>query len=430
MSGTQPRPPLSLTRRRWRIPSALAHGDDVLEGLSVLDDVPGELGILLWQALRDASLWAAASPKARSGIFTANAQANRMAAVLSAGVPLPLERPLAVLARMAGSPEDAGEANVALALREISLWLDEHGRLGSALAYAHAAAMVAAGDAATAFIVGRLARRRAEYVRAATWFRRTAALARQSGDWPSYARAFMGLGQLYLQRGNLPVAYRFRRRALETTRRRGLDDLQGTAYHDLFEVAVHMGREGEAQEYARQAFESYGWRHARVPMLAHDVAYFWMTTGGFERALAVFQAILPHFDRTADRVVVLSGVARAAGGAGRPERFREAWAEVRGSLREVGEDNVAAVLLEGARGAISVGEWSLAEEAAQMAMDAAARRGEGHVRLAAEAVLDCARRHGSLPSAGQPDAAPEMERAADCLAGDFVESLRLVGSAA
>jgi tetratricopeptide (TPR) repeat protein len=430
MPGSHHRSSRSRTLRRWRIPTALAHGDDVLEGLSVLDDVPGELGIVLWQALRDASLWAAASPKARSGIFTANAEANRMAAVLSAPVPRELEVPLGVLARMTGAPETAGEANVALALREISLWLDERGLLGSALAYAHAAAMVSAGDAATAFIVGRLARRRAEYVRAETWFRRTAALARQSADWASYARAFMGLGALYLQRGNLPLAYRFRRRALETTERRVLEDLRGTAYHDLFEIAVHMDRGGEAHAYARCAFEAYGSGHARVPMLAHDVAYFWMQRGGFERALAVFEAILPHFARSTDRVMVLSGLARAAGGSGRRDLFDLAWAEVARSMRQVTEERQASVLLEVAQGAISLSDWGVAQQAAEHALDVATRRAEGQVRLAAEAVLDCARRHESAERASAATLPLELERAADSLASEFVESLRMAGSAA
>jgi tetratricopeptide (TPR) repeat protein len=409
-------------RRRWRVPPPLAHGDDVLEGLSVLDDVQGELGIVLWQALRDASLWAAASPKARSGIFGSSAQASRVASLLAVSVPRELEGPLSALAAMTGAPESVGEASVALALREVSLWLDERGLLGSALAFAHAGATVAAGDAAAAFTVGRLARRRAEHVRAETWFRRAALLARQGGDWASYTRALMGLGALYLQRGNLPVAYRFRRRALHATERRALHELRGTAHHDLFEVTIHMDRPAEAQEQARLALQAYGTGHARVPMLAHDVAYFWMTRGQFGRALALFGAILPHFEQVDARALVLACHARAAGGAGREAEFRRSWARLSLLRPQLHEERRASVLLEAARGAVSMGAWMLAEEAALEALAVAERRAAGADRLEAEALLDQAtRRMRAAPHAAPVHA--DVEGAAESLAGSFMDSL-------
>jgi tetratricopeptide (TPR) repeat protein len=405
------------------VPPPLAHGDDVLEGLSVLDDVQGELGIVLWQALRDASLWASSSPKARSGIFAANAQTTRIASLLAVGVPREMEGPLATLAAMTGHPERIGEARVALALREISLWLDERGLLGSALAFAHAGATVAAGDAAAAFSVGRLARRRAEHVRAETWFRRAALLARQGCDWPSYTRALLGLGALYLQRGNLPVAYRFRRRALHASRRRGVDELRGTAHHDLLEVAIHMDRPEEAQEQARLALAAYGSGHARVPMLAHDVAYFWMTRGHFARALDVFTAILPHFEQSDARALVLGCRVRAAGGAGREAEFRRSWHELSTLSPHLREERKASVLLEAARGAVSMGAYDLAEEAADEALRVAERRAAGGDRLEAEALLDQARRR--MRAQPQPSAPvrAEVEGDADSLAGSFIHCL-------
>ena len=114
------RPAPRKTQRRWRVPPALTHGDDVFEGLSVLDEVPGEAGLVLWQSLRDAMLWASAPPETRSGLFAEGAQANRMAAVLSTAVPSALEPALSMLARMVGEPDTMTEEAVALACREVS----------------------------------------------------------------------------------------------------------------------------------------------------------------------------------------------------------------------------------------------------------------------------------------------------------------------
>ena len=63
------RPARRKTQRRWRIPPVLTQGPEVFEGLGVLDEVRGDAGVMLWQALRDASLWAETDPELRVGLF-------------------------------------------------------------------------------------------------------------------------------------------------------------------------------------------------------------------------------------------------------------------------------------------------------------------------------------------------------------------------
>ena len=41
-------PPVRRTTRRWRTPPAITHGAEPFEGLTVLDEVKGPLGFLLW----------------------------------------------------------------------------------------------------------------------------------------------------------------------------------------------------------------------------------------------------------------------------------------------------------------------------------------------------------------------------------------------
>ncbi|HEX8243191.1 MAG TPA: tetratricopeptide repeat protein, partial [Longimicrobium sp.] len=310
------------TLRRWRVPPALTHGDtDAFEGLSVLDEITGELGLVLWQSLRDAMLWGRAGKAEREALFTPGADQARVADVLAAGAPEELEEPLKTLAAMLGAAATAREENVSLACRQVAQWAEARGLLAAALAYAQAAAVVNPADPATAYAVGRLARRRAEHARAETWFRRTIALARQAGDWPTYALAFNGLANLYTLRGNFPAARRFHIRALRAAGRNSLHDIEGAALHDMFGIAIETGDVKEAHELARAAFQAYGPHHHRLPHLAHDVAYFWVTQGNFPAALSVFKSLINHFEEPAMRLALLGDLGRAAGGAGDRETF-------------------------------------------------------------------------------------------------------------
>ena len=78
-----------------------------------------------------------------------------------------------------------------------------------------------------------LARRRNEMARAETWFRHTVMVSRQTGDWESYSRAYIALGNMLIARGNLPAAAKMHIKALRAARRKGLQQIQGMALHDL-----------------------------------------------------------------------------------------------------------------------------------------------------------------------------------------------------
>mgnify|MGYP006139024305 CR=1 FL=1 len=69
----------------------------------------------------------------------------------------------------------AAEEQVALACQHVAHWADQNGHLETAIAFAQGAAVVMPAEAALSYAVGRLARRRAEYARAETWYRRSLA---------------------------------------------------------------------------------------------------------------------------------------------------------------------------------------------------------------------------------------------------------------
>jgi tetratricopeptide (TPR) repeat protein len=330
-----------------------------------------------------------------------------------------------VLARMLGEPERISEEMVALACRRVSQWADDEGLLTTALAFAQAAATVTPGDAGAAFAVGKLARRRAEYARAETWFRRTIALARQIGDWATYSQAFLGLGSMYQQRGNLPAARRFLIRSMRAAQRNSLHSIEGMALHDLFAVAGEAERYEEAHQYARAAYEAYGPHHPAIPRLAQDVAYWWLSQGHFAEAMPVLESVLPHFSQPDLRLNALGSIARAAGGLGQRERFRETWEAAHDLLRSTAADERAAqALLDMAHGAASLGLWDKGELAARDALEIGTRRNEARIRLTAESILESVRHHRAVEirkNGARRESPAEVDT---LLAEDFARSLQ------
>ncbi len=395
MKQRRPDSPQRKPRRRWRwhVPPAIVHGAEALEGTEILSEYGGELGLVLWQAVRDISLWSSITPPdSRAGLFGPEAGKRRAAAVQAASPDAEITAPLATIARILDDPTGTSSEQVMLACQEISQWADSRGTLATALAFAQAAAFACPGNAASGLRVGMLARRRAEYARAETWFRRTIGLARQARDWTSYAEAFLSLGNLYMQRGNLPVARQLHIRAFRAAKRHSLRSVLAGALHNLFVIACLSEQHDEAESLARATFEAYDTEHPRVPAFAHDVAYFWSSRGQFAPALSVFKALLPLISAPVDRIGVLGSIARAAGGVGETRTFDEMRQEIwRLARSEEVSEQAAGVLTDLARGAASLGDWNEAEEAARVAEELATERQQAQVAHTARSILESVR---------------------------------------
>ncbi|MBW3571358.1 MAG: hypothetical protein KY467_09645 [Gemmatimonadetes bacterium] len=406
-------------RRRTRIPPALTRGAESMPAIGILDEVPGDLGVLLWRSARNVALWAATPAASRGALFAGGAADAREAALSGVEVDPEIAAPLSVMVRLLESPATMDVGRVVNACRRISVWAEQRGALATALEFMQAAALSAPQVAALAYGVGRLARRRAEYDRAESWYGRAIVQARRTGDWRTYALGYSGLGNLNTQKGNFPVARRAQMRGLRAALRHNLTDLQGIAFHDLFVTHIETGAGTEATTFASRAFHAYGPDHPFVPRLAYDVAYHWGLEGYFEEALRVSQALENCFQGPAENALVLGLIARAAGGSGEVEAFEEARRRVEQVLRGgVGHDSAARALLGISYGAASLQRWELAEQAAIRALQIANERREGRVVLAAESALDFAR------TRPEPPRPAEAKEAQSVLAGDFVEALR------
>ncbi|HEX2077750.1 MAG TPA: hypothetical protein VHG08_08580 [Longimicrobium sp.] len=405
--------------RRNRVPPAITRGPENMPGAGILEEIPGDLGVTLWRSVRNVALWAATPPHKRGGLFCGTAANVREADVGGLQVDAELVAPLSVMVRLLESPAAMDVPRLVNACRRISAWAEQRGSLATALEFMQAAAQVAPQVAALAYGVGRLARRRAEYDRAESWYGRAIVQARRSRDWRIYALSYSGLGNLNTQKGNFPIARRAQIRGLRATLRHNLTDLQGIAFHDLFATHVETGAHDEATALAARAFQAYGPTHPYLPRLAFDVAFHWMEQGFFNEALRVAKALEPCFTAPTESALALSLIARTAGGTGDRDAFDYARGKLTALLQTgCGEDAAARALLGISYGAASLGEWQLAETSAVEALEIARERREGKMEMAAEAALEFARRR-----AQQRTSARSKQRDA-ALAEDFVRALR------
>ncbi|HEX2091690.1 MAG TPA: hypothetical protein VHG28_04775, partial [Longimicrobiaceae bacterium] len=249
-----------------------------------------------------------------------------------------------------------------------------------------------------------------------------ATVARREGDRETQTMAVLGLGNALYRQGLYARAGEVYRIALALARRHRLTELEGGTLHDLFVVSIATGQPLVAEGYARLALRAYGRGHPRIPGLAHDLAYSWLTRGHAARSLRVLDALLPGLPVAVHRMLALSLLGRAAGVCGNREVFERAWGAV-WALRDepTVQGGLAAALLELAYGASSLGERARAEHAAASALDLAGRRSEVDVVEKAGLLLDSLRGGGT---GGDVPPADEASRVSELLADELVEALR------
>lgn len=410
---------------------AAVHPDDMAEGADVLLEHPGPLGVPLWSALRDFMLWVQAPAGERGALFGPGAGEARRAMLPAVQNEPELWTPLLALAQMTDAPERADHARLVHAVRSVARWAERKGTPATRLAFTTAAALALPDQPAAALEAARQARDLARPAQAETWFRCAIRLAR-GRDWESYAWGFIGLGVLYIRAGNLPAARAVISRALRAARKRRMWAVAGSAYHHLFVISSDAGRMEEAYHYARAALHAYGERHPRLPALAHDLACYWADLGQFSRAVPVFEAALRLLTDPAERVIAAGNVVRASAGAGDRNRYERARAEVMALVENPAYDTASPeALLLVAHGDTSFGEWARAEAAALRAADSAEGRGEGRIRMRAEAQLDAARAARVLgPFAAKQPESDALAVQAEALAVELRASLQRHATAA
>lgn len=415
------RPAHSRSDRRQRVPPALTRGSERVEAITILDEIPSDLGLVLWRSARNVLLWAETPHSSRGDLFTGEAGAGRIQLLALVDAEPELRAPLLVIADLLARPSAADLLRVVNACRRIALWAEHRGALSTALEFTQAAALASPDAASLAFGVGRLARRLADYDRAESWYTRAVVQAREHQDWRSYASALAGIGNLHVQRGNYPAAKRIHLRCLHAATRHGVQELVAAAYHNLFDVEVEMQAGLEADVLAARALAAYEQGTPGMYRLAYDVAYHWTLRGYYAGAIGIARAleVTAHEPGFAPQLQAI--IARAAAGLGDRAAYDAAASRVDELLSDpsIPGDVAARTLLGLAHAALSIGEPRAAAAYADEAVSIARKRSEGRVSLEAESVLEAARRKSNI-------AAPvrtAQDTSAPSLAGDFVRAL-------
>lgn len=426
MPNTEPRPDLLPHDPLTRSDHTTVHAPEV-PGAPLLSELPPELALRAWDVLRAVLLFAAREPRAA---FHAPDTARRWEeALLRDGGEPDLLNPLAVIVGELAAPARADRPRVAQACVAVAEWALARGAVESALAFFEAAALALPQNGRYALVAGRALKTRGRMKEAERWLQRARKLTRRSRDWEAHVLSTSSLGMLFWAEGAPARARTHLERGRALARRHGLRVLEGEMLHNLLVVAINMEDHALAESYARAALERYLPAHPRLPALAYDTAYYWLTRGHAARALAIFRELLPRFADPVQRFQVLAATARAAGAGGQRAPFEQAWRRAAKLLRE-GAPGVAipAALIDLGLGAAHFERWERARAALAEALAAARRYSHAEELVRAEGYL-AAVEDGRNPDPLVARAAP-MSRACDERhARPFIDALEGLASA-
>ena len=355
----------------------------------LLDEVPGALGVTLWQAVRDVLLWNRISPGERAELFappSASTLEQRARAVSEAPE---MAGALGELEGVAVAPEVADKSRVLAACEQLWKWAESRGLHETAIQFAEAAARLEMESSSRAYTAGRLCRAVGDHQRAVVWFHRAARLARLA-EPPSeieFATAHLGWGILEHDRRNFLAAEWHFLKARGAALQRSNHSLAAAAHHNLLLVCLDAGRTQDAVKHAAHTIDLYPRKHPRIPVVACDIGYLWMKLGYFSAAIYLFSRSLRWMLVPGERAIVLAFYARSAAAVRdriRFERLSERAAQIVAQERQRA-DTVLYHLGEGAR---SFEQWDRAQTLATEARSLARARGNGTMVSLAERLLE------------------------------------------
>lgn len=374
------------TNGGWRVlPPVLREYDGPgPEGLLIVGEIDGELGLVLWKMLRVVALWAESEPGERKDLFDSSARLRLASEVNEYSAQDPVLAPdLESLLTVLMNPESAEAAYVARASSRVAAWAADRGAAATQMEFLRVAALAAPQDARYAVEIGGIARDLARYSLAEAWLHRGIGLARGAQDWENYVLAYLKHGVMMARRGTLPAARRSFVKALRRSRRQGLRDGMARALHELMVVEARSGAWTDAFAYASEAIHVHGPGHPRLLQLVHDIAYMCLDSGHSAHALPVFLAAYPRVD-PGERPTVLGSIGRAAAGVGDLAAYRWASEQLEGLPAAPGTSEAWVDL---ARAAFDLDRLEEAAAAARNAETIARARGEGQMRYLAETIM-------------------------------------------
>ena len=299
------------------------------------------------------------------------------------------------------------------------------------LAFTEAAALCRPENARLAYLAGKSLKNSGRSREAERWMTRATTLARGSGDWLAYALCQNSLGMLHWESGANPQSRAHLHRGLRRARQHRLRNIEGIILHNLFLVGVTSGELMGVEEYAKKAFELYRPHHPRLPALAYDIAYYWLTRGYATRSLPLFVQLIDCFEQPEQRIQVLAAQARAAGATGNTQAFESAWADAHELLASARiRTTRAAALIDLGLGAAHLERWRAAQTPFEDAIASAEALQQSDMLIRAEECLRAVRLHRNPDTLPRPVQVSRHHPAAEELARDCMDALSIFGEAA
>lgn len=354
--------------RRWIVPHALLREPfETLEAIHILEEIPGDLGVLLWRLHRHVTLWKSIPPNKRVGLFAPDASAHLTAQLHTTPIDGSVAVAVKLLISVTAAPETIRSGVVALACREVATWAEgERVRL-TATTFAQAAALCEPRRADYALAVARAASEAGSIVRAESWFARAVGLARRSCDHRTYTQAHLDIGRLALEGRDTERAERAFRSAARMARYHALRPERAAAWHALMDTALASNRYEDAVTFGKRASRIYSPRHAELPPVLFGLGQALL---GLERpgeALLLLKQAGELWEEPTDRLKTLALLACAAADAGEEAVGEDAWRQAAALLDRVPDGVAADALRLLMRAALAAGNPSRAMSVAERA---------------------------------------------------------------
>jgi tetratricopeptide (TPR) repeat protein len=301
-------------------------------------------------------------------------------------------------------------AQAAEECRAAATCLERHGALRTATAFAEAACALEPHESSHALAVGRLACVQ-ERGGAGTWAwcRWAAYLARRAGDANALSTAFTYMGEVADQEDRHALAGRLFHLARSIARRHALKDQEGEALVALGLMRYPLGHTTEALDHFRTAVDAFGPGSRRLAMAGLRIGECWLEAGEHQGAAALLLAVIPHATgRETLRAAALA--ARATGAMRWREDFEATWNAAWQLSAQADARGQVAALLQLARGAASLDEWTRARVTLTAAMHLAGKAKDEQLLGKAARMFAVATAHAAVPEDAIDEEYPDRRR--------------------
>ncbi|HEU4453468.1 MAG TPA: hypothetical protein VFR81_10420 [Longimicrobium sp.] len=374
------------------------------ECYQVLDELPSETGLVIFEWLRAVYLWSGIDERERlAGLFQPLCE-GCSTSWGAASVDAALAPSANAFRQLVMAPERIRPDGLVHACVELSDWASDQGYPATSALFAEAASALSPEDPDLAFRAGRANRRNVAHGRAVLWFQRGTGMARRTANWQAYVDCWLGWGNLEIVRGRFDAARRLLIRAYRASQKYNLPELGAAAQHDLFMLCVEQRQFSNAYKHAAEALEAYSPDHPSYPYIVHDLAQTWARDGYGSVALPLLVAVRQFITAPSAQIQIAGNIAGAAGLVGDMDQFYAAWDYVsKHATRPM--PYVAAALATVAEGAFALRLNRQASEAAASALRFAQQRQEVADEKRASELLDKLRQGASpAPPRDPPEA--------------------------